>query len=330
MYSWVRNNEILRNTPRFNPEVNNYWMCDAGRLNTFEHVNSPKRIKSPLIRKGEERIETGWDEAIAFAASGLKAFRKGEMAVLGSAFATNEENYVARRFASEVLGTRHIDFVRHVAEGDEDEILIRADKTPNGRGALAVGIAPREKGSSFDEMRNAINDGRIKALYALDDNIAAIPGLAPILEKLEFLVVHSSIENETTALADVVLACSTYAEKNGTFTNFEGMVQRIRPSVAVLELDRSLDGFAMSRLDRFGTQFDRWARGSRRDARSSWRILVTLANAMGKKYRFNTSEEVFNEIVSTIPSFKGMSYRKLGNRGMKLATSKEPVKEVAG
>jgi NADH-quinone oxidoreductase subunit G len=284
-----------------------------------------------MIRKAEERVEVGWDEAIALAASGLKSYRKGEVAVIGSAYSTNEENYLFRKFATEVLGTKHIDFARHVVQGDEDELLIRADKTPNSRGALEVGISPREGGLGFDDIMNAVAGGKIRALYVLDDNIAALPGVASILEMLDFLVVHSPLENETTMLADVVLASSTYAEKNGTFTNFEGMVQRISPSVAVLELDRSLDGFAMSRLDRFGTQFDRWARGVRRDARSSWRILVTLANAMGKKYRYNSAEDLFNEIVSSVPSFKGMSYRTLGNRGMRLASASAKVaRETVG
>jgi NADH-quinone oxidoreductase subunit G len=330
MYSWVRNNEILRNTPRFNPDVNDYWMCDPGRLRTYRPVNSPKRVRSPLVKKGDELVEAGWDEAIALVASELKGFRKTEVAAVGSAFGTNEENYLFRKFVTDVLGTKHLDFARHVVEGDEDAILIRSDKTPNTRGALEVGVHPRDGGHDFQGILNAINEGQVKALYVLDDNIAALPGVATVLGKLQFLVVHSSLENETTALADIVLASSTYAEKNGTFTNFEGMVQRLRPSVAVLEVDRSLDGFAMSRLDKFGTQFDRWGRGIRRDARSTWRILVTLANAMGKKYRYNTAEEVFNEIVTAVPSFKDMSYRRIGNRGMKLASSKAPVKEVAG
>jgi NADH-quinone oxidoreductase subunit G len=330
MYSWVRNNEILRNTPRFNPDVNDYWMCDPGRLGTYRPVNSPKRVRSPLVKKGDELVEAGWDEAIALVASELKGFRKTEVAAVGSAFGTNEENYLFRKFVTDVLGTKHLDFARHVVEGDEDAILIRSDKTPNTRGALEVGVHPRDGGHDFQGILNAINEGQVKALYVLDDNIAALPGVATVLGKLQFLVVHSSLENETTALADIVLASSTYAEKNGTFTNFEGMVQRLRPSVAVLEVDRSLDGFAMSRLDKFGTQFDRWGRGIRRDARSTWRILVTLANAMGKKYRYNTAEEVFNEIVTAVPSFKDMSYRRIGNRGMKLAGSKAPVKEVAG
>jgi len=329
MHSWVRNNEILRQTPRYNPEVNEYWMCDWGRLNTFKHVQTPGRIKAPLVKKGDEFVEVGWDEAIALVASGLKAFKKSELAAIGSAYATNEENYLLQKFSYEALGTKHIGFMQHIVEGEQDEILIRSDRTPNSVGAREVGVSPREGGMNFEAIVDGINRGQIKAAILLDDNIAAEPAIARALAKLELLVVNFSFENESTKLADVVLPTSTYAEKNGTFTNFQGRVQRIRPSVATLEADRALDGFAMSRLDKFGTTFDRWGRGTKRDARPNWRIIASIANSMGMKYRYNTAEDVFNEIASVIPGFKGMSYRKIGNRGMMMKSRKEAVAERA-
>jgi NADH-quinone oxidoreductase subunit G len=318
MYSWVRNNEILRQTPRYNAEVNDYWMCDYGRLNTFKHVNNKDRIKAPLMRKEEDLVEVGWDEALAHVASEFKTFRKFEIAAVASAHATNEDNYLFKKFAEQILGTKHIDFLPKIEEGDEDDILVRADKAPNSFGAGEVGIRPRENGLSFDGIIKAIEEGRIKAMFILEDNIAADPAVARVLERLEFLVVNSSFENETTKLADVILPSATYAEKNGTFTNFEGRVQRIWPSVAVLEQDRSLDGFAMSRLDKFGSQFDRWAKVPKLDARPHWKIVAGIASLMGAKFRYNTAEDVFNEIASTVENFKGMSYRKIGSRGLML------------
>jgi len=323
MYSWVRNNQILRQTPRFNPEVNEYWMCDAGRLGTYKQVNAENRVKAPLVKKDEGMTEVGWDEAIARVASELRTFKKSEIAAIGSAYATNEDNYLFQKFAAEVLGTRHIDFLRHVKPGDEDAILIRADKTPNSRGAEEVGVRPRENGFSFDGVIKAIREGQIKALYVIDDNIAADAVVAQALAKLELLVVHAAVENETTKLADVVFPSATYAEKHGTFTNFKGRVQRIRPSVATLEQDRLLDGFASSRLDRFGTQFDRWARGPKHDARPTWRIIAGIASLMGAKYKYGTAEDVFNELASNNPSFKGLSYRKISNRGTTLKARQE-------
>ncbi len=311
----VRNNEVLRLNPRRNEDVNSYWMCDQGRIGTFKFVNAENRIKSPMIRKEGSLVEVGWDEAIAKVASELKSFKKSEIAAVGSPFATNEDNYVFQRFAREILGTKHLDFVQHVVEGDEDAILIRADKTPNSAGAREVGIVPGEGGMTIAEMLRGIKEGKIKALYALEDNIAALPEIAEALGKLEFFVVHASNENVTTDMADVVLASSTYAEKNGTIVNFQQRVQRIRPAVTTLEQDRSTDGFEMSRWDKFAAHNDRWGKGPRRDARATWKIIASLAGLMGAKFRYNSSEEVFNEVAQKVESFKGLSYLKVGKKG---------------
>ncbi len=85
---WVRNNEILRLTPRHNEEVNSYWMCDHGRLNTFKNANADSRINSPQIRKDGQLIEIEWEEAINEAVSKLKSFNKDQIAVIGSPYAT--------------------------------------------------------------------------------------------------------------------------------------------------------------------------------------------------------------------------------------------------
>jgi len=320
MYTWVRNNEILRQTPRYNPEVNEYWMCDTGRLTTARPVNAETRVKGPTIKREGESVVVGWDEAIARVASEFKSFKKSEVAVLGSAFATNEDNYAIQKFAREVLGTKQVAFQSHVVAGDEDAFLISADKSPNSRGARELGL---QTGNAFSEMMNAIRDGHVKALLVVDDNPAADPATADLLGKLDFLVAACSNENETTQRADVVLPASTFAEKNGTFTNLQGRVQRIRPAVATIEQDRSLDGFSMSRLDKFGSQFDRWNRGLKRDARPSWRIVVGIAGLMGARFRYNTAEEVFNDIALHVEAFRGMTYRQLGNKGMALRAKKD-------
>jgi len=316
IHAWVRNNEILRLTPRFNAEVNSYWMCDRGRLETFKDVNSPKRLKGPMIRKEGVLVEVGWDEAIAKVVSELKGCRKGEIAALGSAWATNEDNYVFQRFAREVLGTKHLDVREHLVEGDEDDLLIRSDKTPNSLGARLVGIHPGEGGLDLPGMIRAIREGTVKALYVLEDDIAQLPGLAAVLPNLQVLIVHSSLQNSTTELADIVLSASTYAEKNGTFTNFRGHIQRIRPAVSTLDQDRALDGFAMSRWDKFASHNDRWGKPNKRDARPTWRILAAVATAFGSKLKYTTSEDVFKEITEKIPALKGMSYQKLGSSGL--------------
>lgn len=325
MYSWVRNNEVLRQTPRFNPAVNDYWMCDHGRLTTFPHVNAETRIKSPLVRKEGELVEVAWDEAIARAASEFRVYRKNEVGVIASPRATNEDLYLLQRFARDVLGTKHVAVMPHLKPGDEDQFLIHADKAPNARGLLALGVVDAYDRTALDALLKKIHEGQIRALYVVEENIASSPEVVAALAKLDFLALHATAENETTRHADLIFAASTFAERHGSYTNFQGRVQRIRPSVATLDLDRSLDGFAMSRLDRFGTTFDRWGKGQKRDARPTWKIIAGIASVMGFKFKYQSAEEVFHELSSAVPAFRGMDYRKIGTTGAMLLAPKDPA-----
>jgi predicted molibdopterin-dependent oxidoreductase YjgC len=130
------------------------------------------------------------------------------------------------------------------------------------------------------------------------------------------------VRNETTAKADIVLSASTFAEKNGTMTNFNGRVQRIRPAVAMIEQERAMDGMAMSRWDKFAAQNDSWGKGTKHDARSSWRIIAAVGSAMGGKMKYATAEEVFKEMTERLPVFKGLSYTKVGIHGAVLKEKK--------
>ncbi|GIK22405.1 MAG: (2Fe-2S)-binding protein [Ignavibacteriota bacterium] len=316
---WVRNNEVLRLVPKYNEDVNSYWMCDHGRVNTFKFVNAKDRVDGPHIRVEGNLVRVGWDEAYAEAASRLKGFSKDEIAVLGSAFTTVEDNYAAAKFAKSVLGTGNLDFVKHVDPAFGDDILRKNDITPNSFGAELAGVKPSKNGNDFNGIIKGIKEGKIKALYILEDDIiAANTELESVFAKLDLLIAHATNFNKTTVLADIVFPASTYAEKNGTFVNFSGRVQRIRPAVATLDVDRALEGMSMSRWDKFGTKFDRWAQGKHFDARASWKILVGLASALGQKMKYGMAEEVFLDLAANIEAFNGLDYDTLGELGVQL------------
>jgi len=318
---WVRNNEILRLTPRHNEDVNSYWMCDHGRINTFKFVNAETRINSPQIRKEGQLIETSWDEAINEAAAKLKSFQKGQIAVIGSPFATCEDNYLVAKFAKTVLGTGNLDFIRHSDPGFADDILRTDDMTPNSTGAKLVGIQPSKSGMDVLGILNSIKEKKIKALYLIEDDIVeAFPEFENAIASLDLLIIHSSNHNRSTAYADLIFPAATFAEKNGTFVNVSGIIQRIRPAISVVELDRALDGMSMSRLDKFGTQWDRWASGKKIDARPTWQILALLFKATGNKLKFNMAEEIFSDMSSSLEVFKGLDYDDIGELGVKVKT----------
>lgn len=323
---WVRNNEILRLTPRHNEDVNSYWMCDHGRLNTFRFVNASDRIDSPQLRIDGSLKKAEWDEAFSYLSNRLKKFSKNEIAVIGSAYTTCEDNYLVSKFAKSTLGTFNVDFIRHIDPSFADDILRTEDLTPNSRGAELVGVYPEKQGLDLSGIVSSIKNGKIKALYLIEDDILSFDSsLEEHLKKLELFIIHTSNYNKSCDYADVILPAATYAEKNGTFVNIQGRVQRIRPAVATTELDRSLDGMSLSRLDKFGTEFDRWAQGKKFDAKSTWKILTNLSAYFGQKFKYQTSEDVFIDITKHISEFNGLDYESIGLLGKELSLDKVKI-----
>ena len=312
---WVRNNEVMRLTPRYNEEVNTYWMCDHGRINTFKFINSDDRVDGPHIRRDGTLTKVEWAEALNVAANELKSYQKTEIAFVGSPYSSNEDNYLLVRLAK-FIGSKNILFNRHIDTEFGDDILRQNDVAPNSMGAELVGLTPI---SNLDPIIKSVNEGKIKALFLIDDDIVSLnPELESVLSKLDLFVVCSTNFDKTAALADIVFPSATYAEKNGTMINFQGMIQRLKPAVTTVELDRSMDGMSQSRLDKFGTKFDRWAQGKQRDAKSAWKIISSLSNTMGNKMKYDSVEDVFEEMTKSIEAIKGLDYDDVGESGTKL------------
>ncbi|MEW6507490.1 MAG: molybdopterin-dependent oxidoreductase [Bacteroidota bacterium] len=319
---WVRNNEILRLKPRHNEDVNSYWMCDNGRLNTFKFVNANDRVDGTYIKVHGELKKVDWAEAISKSAARIKEFRASEIAFIGSPFATCEDNFTLVKFAK-ALGVSNIDFAKHILSGAQDEILIREDKTPNTLGAKLVGVKPALNGMNLEGILRSIKEGRIKALYVMEDDIASISeDWEDALGKLSLLIVHAANLSKTAKQADILLPSSTYAEKNGTFVNFQGRVQRIRPAVSTVEMDRALDGMNMSRWDKFGTIFDRWMLGRKCDAKPSWKILSLISAQLNLKFKYEMAEDVFRDITKSIEEFSSLDYDVIGEFGSQIKIKK--------
>jgi len=327
---WVRNNEILRLTPRFNEDVNDYWMCDDGRINSFKQVNSETRIDMPKIRKGGELTTVGWDEAVSKTVSELKRVKPSEIAVLGSAFASVEDNYALAKFTKNILHTKNIDLVEHFIPGDEDEILIREDKTPNTLGVKLAGVVPQKDGLNFSQIVDGIKNKSIRCLIAMEEDFISLSSeFVNLTENLDLFIVFATNHNESTKYAHVVFPAATFAEKNGIFVNFQGQVQRIKPAVMTVDMDRSLDGMSLSRLDKFGTEFDRWGKSKKINSISSWKIITKLVNAFGVKFNFETSEDVLIELAEVNKDFKELDYAKIGSCGVKLKSYKKVEERIS-
>lgn len=306
----VRNNELLRLEPRPNLEVNEYWMCDYGRLSQTTIVNE-NRISAPMFRHNGELVPTSWDKAITETASILQNHSASEILVLASPYFSNEENYALQKFAASVLKTAKPQWIDHQESSFGDEKLRRADKTPNSAGVAALGL---EKTTNL--LQN-LRSGAIKALITNQDDLAAFGSeVLETLRSIPTLILFASHQTEITSLAHVVLSRSTYAEQEGTWTNFQQRVQHSEPCIITRDNESHM-GMKMSRLDKFGAHNDRWTQGERRDCRPVWRIAEALALQCGGEkndWRFRVAEDVFEEIADTVPFFVGMTYQLLDER----------------
>ena len=151
--------------------------------------------------------------------------------------------------------------------------------------AWSVELSP-EPGLTVVEIINAAADGAIKGLYIMGENhMLSDPDITHVeeaLKNLDFLVVQDIFLTETGALADVVLPAEAFAEKDGTFTNTERRVQRVRKAV-----------------DAPG------------DARCDWRIICEIARRMGYEMDYLDASAIQDEIASVTPSYGGITYDRL-------------------
>lgn len=324
----VMDNEVLRAEPRTNMHVNTYWMCDHGRLSIPGLIND-NRISTPRIMRQGIQVETSWDEAIAATAQALKGLKGSQIAVLGSAHASNEDNFALSLLAHDVLKSGNIDFIKISDTSFGDDVLRVHDTTPNTIGAHSVGIAPRNDGHGVDQLSERIARGDIKALIVLGDDLGLHSSeLATRTASVETLIYLGSHSNITSKQANIVLPTSTWAEDGGTFTNMLHRVQRFEAAVVTSDNQRSM-GLKMSRWDKFGAPNDRWMQGARRDCKPGWRIVSLIAAALGTSWSYTSSADVFADIAKHVSAFSGMSYELLdAHQGLVLGKALQP--EPAG
>ena len=218
-----------------------------------------------------------------------------------------EDNYTLKKFAHEVFECNELFYIPGIDDSFGDDILKKSDKTPNSTGLKALGIQPIP-----ETVINKIHDGKYKAVYVLNDSLERVPEIAKLISKFEIKVFHLNKKNQfACSNADVIFSESSYAEINGTFVNFQGRIQRIKPALATLEQERLIGEYSFSRLDKFGAPNDRWTKDNRCNARPTWKILQQIAKAFGKNFKFDNSEVVFNEMCKVVLGIENMDYEKL-------------------
>lgn len=299
-------NEIQRLVPRRNDDVNETWMCDHGRLN-YAFAQDETRVREAVVRgeatNGSAPVVSS-DTALKAAAEKIRAVvdEHGAAAVgfLASGALTNEELYQLAALARDAVGTPNLDVV--VPMGEADGFLIQAEKVANARGAREMGVRPGEGGKDLAAMLAAAASGDVKLLYVVGSDalakVAEAEALQEALDTIETLIVQDTNAAPWKDKAAIVLPGHVWAEKDGTFTNHEGRVQRIRR--AMNPTDGSYcDGGMFTRLAALVAGKD--AAGARFDARA------TLA-----------------EISEKISGYEGMSFERVGSLGVRLGEAAPP------
>ncbi len=103
----VKDNKVINVIPANGP-ANQGQVCVKGRFGQ-DFVNSPERLTTPLIKKNGQLVPASWEEAIALIAEKFTGYKPEETAVISSSRTSNEDNYVAQKFARAVLGTNNVD-----------------------------------------------------------------------------------------------------------------------------------------------------------------------------------------------------------------------------
>jgi len=140
-------------------------------------------------------------------------------------------------------------------------------------------------------MVDAACQGKIKAMYVVGENpMMSEPSLTHAkmaMEQLEFMVVQDIFPTETAVMADVILPAAAFAEKNGTFTNTERRVQKLKKAVEPPG-----------------------------EAKPDWQIISALADKMGHPFNYGSSDDILEEIAALTPIYGGIHHDRLDGYGL--------------
>ena len=286
----ARGNEVYRQTPRQNNDVNSDWMCDQGRLD-FHFVNSELRLTDPMVKEGGKHGIADWKVAIQKAAAGLQKASGNKVAIIASARMTNEELFFVKQLAK-TLGTENVDVIPRTGGGDN---YLRADdQNPNSNGVRQ--ILGTEPGSKLDAIKKGIADRSVTSVLALGEDLLKAGFDKADLEGLDFLGNLHILANPTADIASVVLPGSSFAEKRGSMINVTGRLQRLNKAIE-----------------------------SPGQARDTWEVLRDLVVACGGSNGLYMIEDVFKQLAGSVDCLKDLTFSKIGKQGVQILETDEKI-----
>jgi NADH-quinone oxidoreductase subunit G len=231
---WSREGVIYRITPRRNDEVNDTWMTDSGRA-LYQQVKADHRLTSPAVNG----VAATNEMALKAAADLLNA---RSVALVGSGRSSVEEQFLTRKLAESLKVPAAL--VSRVGEGDK--LLLSADRNPNVRGALVVGLidslpvggaadggevaaAPVKLGG-LAALAAGIDAGKVKTVLSLGEDLTTA-GLTPAQLAKVSVIYLGTHANATSEAAQVVIPTLTVFEKSGAFVNQQFRIQKFAQAV---------------------------------------------------------------------------------------------------
>ena len=285
---------VMRLKPRENQEVNKWWICDEGRY-AYKSIDE-NRLQKIKVPSGDHSgttngsTETTWTEALFKIASMIKTEKTAQTwAILSSPQYTNEELYLMKKIFKDTLKWKNIAFRALGQDGYEDDFLMKKDKNPNTSGASQI-LGLEKNSEDITLIIEKAKRGELEGLFIFDQDIAKLYGeetLQTIRQKVKTIIYEGPNENSTSKSADFVLPSAVYAEKDGTFTNFEGRVQRIRKAIEPIA-----------------------------NSRATWQLLLELGVHLGMTLTLERPEFIFQELAKENEAFRNLDYKKIGKSGV--------------
>src|SRR5436190_3014727 len=239
---WAKGSRLVRFTPRYNPDVNDYWMCDIGRFE-YHWIEGDDRVRTPLVKDAGLHQPVAWREATTKLAERLAAAGKANpdgVRFLLSAHASHEELFLFKRLAHELIGDAATIAVgwryREKPQPPDTRFRVPAVDAPNVNGARIFGLAGGAVGDEVHDadlsaLRQALAAGRMTALYVFDPGPEGSLGdVKWIIEArargaLGLLIVQGALMTDLARAADFVLPGASYVEKEASYTNQQGRLQ---------------------------------------------------------------------------------------------------------
>jgi len=317
---WTRDNLVLRITPRYNEDVNDYWMPDVSR-NAYKMFNE-NRVSRPSQKLDNEQVQSSWNNAFATLAEQIEKTDNEKIVFVGSPHASVEENYLLMILSNLLAGSTPV-FTPHIIDGAGDNFLLTDDQAPNTNGCRFLGL---------DELSKKDLSGKIKKaelVILLNDNLMGRDVLTAGDFKNAFFTMFATNNTVTSKEADLVIPITTAAEHAASYINVDKRIQRTVPAKETKYSNRRLDiEMSEGRLDRYGTSFDNWVTEENKvDCLPMWSITNELSDILGLNITYKNSRQIMSEIAEQSPAFSGVSFQAMDEQsGIDLTATKHTVK----